>query len=1225
MNFTEEQRQAVFLRDQDILVSAGAGAGKTRVLVSRMAELMMDPGNPVSADQFLVMTFTSAAAAEMKERIRKELENRIEQDPENGYLRKQARKLKHADISTVHSFCNHMIRTHFNEAGIDPSFRIGEEGEMKLLKQQALDELMEREYQEGRQEFLDFAEAYSPEKDDRQVVQMIESAYHFSRSFADSRRWAEDMERMLCSLSDRDGFLSSPFAREMTDRARETAARWKQKMEVQKDCFLPESELGKFFQVWKNDLAIADRILACEDYDSMQLCMNQYVFDPAPRKSKKLDWQYHPLWKSTRDSFKKELDKLRDQSFYASSRQLSEETGKLRPFIQELLRLTMDYEQLYFQHKKERNVYDFDDLEHLTLHLLVDHYDEDGKPVRTSVAEGLVHRYREIFVDEYQDTNLVQETLIQVLHDPTQNHLFTVGDVKQSIYRFRQARPDLFMNRYDRYRALYSDTAEGIRIELRDNFRSAPKVLEFCNLIFRALMRRDFGGVDYTEEVALRAGEGGPMASVSDVSEVHLLIDDEEKDELTVETERISSESAMIAARIRELLKEGYTYRDMVILLRTGSGWAEPMADCLNRWGIPAVTESKTGYFQSREVSLVLSYLSVIDNVYQDIPMASVLLSSIGGFTEEDLTEIELSVDITMRWQYSLYEYLTFYLEQGPAGERKEKIRRFLIMLNQFREEKREVPLHELLWDIYQKTGIYYNVMLLPEGERRRENLRMLLKKAEDYEKTVFKGLFYFLRYMEQLKTYEIDFGMASAAAGIDNAVHIMTIHKSKGLEFPVVFLSGLSKGFNQREERDGMLLHPSLGIGMQYVDLEEREKSDSFLKQAIRLRLHAEAMEEELRVLYVAMTRAQNKVILTGIVEEEQLQELADGHHPDKQMAKSMMDWILGVLSDTEPFLNVLHSRRNLTDDDSVVREEMTEKSAVSVSAKQAEDSQEDSCYQLRLWHYHEIRESLEMTEETNASPGLEEYLEAHRDTADSAAVSKTFAYEYPYREETELKRKYSISELKRLSQTALPEEFPGESLLEEYVPENVKRTENEAGLKGASRGTVIHKIFERLPFGAITDRDALRDELRELKDRIPEMKQLNANQVYRGLEGFLFSETGRALCKMDREGKVRKEQQFTVGLPAFRVNPETDSEERIVLQGIIDCYAETDQGILLLDYKTDYVTEGNEEILLDRYQKQMLYYKMALEQITGKQVTQILIYSFGLRKLIPVICEDI
>lgn len=1181
MNYTKEQEQAIFLRGKNIMVSAGAGAGKTRVLVSRMAELIMDKEHPIEADRFLVMTFTNAAAAEMKERIGTELEERLEKDPDNLYLRKQIRKIRQADISTIHSFCNHLIRTHYNELAIDPSFRIGEEGELFLLRQQAVEQVLEEAYASGRESFLQFVEAYAPGKNDTVLEEMIEDLYHFSRSFPNADGWFEKTGKEAAILAGKDGWDTSAAVTLLLSKAQ------KESLQIQEELYqllesVTEDSPEKYTGLLQEIKEYIDSLTQAKDYNSYYKVLSQKSISSFPRASQKeKEWELYEEVKEFHQKVREQINSQKENVFTTPAEELQREAAVIYPLLEEYMALTKRFAEIYFLCKKEKNVYDFDDLEHFALELLVESYDKQGEAQPSETAKELSKKYKMIFVDEYQDTNLVQETILEMLLNKKHNSLFTVGDVKQSIYRFRQARPDLFLRRKDQY---ISQADAGVSIELRDNFRSAPGVLTFTNYIFSQLMEKEFGGVDYNEKTALRPGDGGPMMQDEETSEI-LFFQKDSASALKEVPEDILAESAVICKRIKELIEEGYHYGDMVILLRSGAGRMEPMAEFLEQEGIPVSCDNKTGYFQTREITVMLNYLSIVDNIYQDIPMASVMLSSIGKFTEEELVKLRVLIEEPVRGKYTLYDFMRLYMQEGTEEELKKKIRDFLMDLLYFRQQKKEQPLSTLLWDIYERTGFYYDVQLMPDGEKRKENLLMLLKKAEDYEKTVFKGLFYFNRYMKQLKSYEIEMGEAGTSMEEEDVVKIMTIHKSKGLEFPVVFVSGLSKKFNRMDLNKAVLCHPELGIGMECVNTTLRFHHPSLMKKAIQEKVWKDTLEEEMRILYVAMTRAKRKLILTGVIKSEELEAgMRASIQAQKWRAGSMMDWILPVMA--EQFRNT-----------------------------------DKIWMKARLFSWSDIEELFNAREREEATFSYRHFIEKYVEGQDSSLIKKAFSHVYPNMEATKWKRKYSVSELKSLSQITLPNEEsvvyePDEE--ERIIPQFLKEEREEVG--GAAKGTIVHKIMEMLPFAKIQTKKQLFDWITDLEQNYPESKQISAKWLYRGIEAFLFSEQGEKIRKMDEAGKVKKELPFTVGLPVSLINQDTEAEDTVVVQGVIDACADMGNHLCLIDYKTDQIKEGEEQQLLDRYGNQMLYYKAALEQILEKRVSEIYLYSFSLKKFISV-----
>ena len=1257
MKYTDEQALAINLRDADIMVSAGAGAGKTRVLVDRMTDRILDTREPLSVDAILMMTFTEAAASEMKERIEKSLREQLEKDPANKDILRRIRKIRYAQISTIHSFCSRLIRSRYHEIGLDPSFRIGEEGELKLMKEEAMEELLEESYRSGSEAFLHFSSAYAPEKDDRNIEEIINRTYNFTRAFPNAAGW---FDNHIGSGKEKEPDLKpvlSQFNKEVRDLLEEEGSVLLQTLQYARQEGIAKCKSSVLAE---RLLEIIDYIVSAESFDETGSRLNESLQSyPDKRgmcKTDKMRLDY-TLITTAHDRIKDYLKTWTGTSFCMTTEAIREEIREQMPHLEELSRLVLRFDEIYASKKSKKNVFDFDDLEHFALRLLTDGYDDAGIPIPSQTAKELSEKYKAIYIDEYQDVNLIQETIVNLLHQPGMNDLFTVGDVKQSIYRFRQARPDLFLDRSRRYLQAdpadknpdYSE-AEGVEIRLLANFRSLPCVIDTVNYFFRQLMDRDFGGVDYDDKTALKCGSLLTESETDEASdknfedknsdkdgpfsEMLLFMRDDEYGNLADPPDKLLAETAVIADRIEELRKEGFSYGDMVILLRSVNGRAETMADFLEDHGIPAVSQSQTGYFETREIRIIMNYLAVVDNVYQDIPMASVMMSTIGGFTEDDMARLRILRGDGEGVGFSLYDLMTMYLEKNSSlsGEGEEdpgdplsrKIEHFLSLLHKFRAQKKEAPLPDLLWDIYTKTGFYYDVQLLKDGETRRQNLLMLLKKARDYEQTVFKGLFYFHRYMKQLRTYEVKMDNSFPGDRAKDRVRIMSVHKSKGLEFPVVFVSNLSGKMNMQDLSKETVFHPELGIGLEYRDIKKRIRYKSFMQNVISDRLKKEFLEEELRLLYVAFTRAQSKLILTGTLKEKDIEKVDSLllNKANRLKVTNYMDWLLPAMAANPSMISCLKSRGG--DRPPCPADETISREAAALKVK--------------MYHWNDVAHLFSVTENEESKSRYENLLSALSEALrgveadDIKAVENSFSYIYPYREETEWKRKYSVSELKRLSYLPDPEnrenvtglfDKEGELPFETPDPSDAEipllEEENEK-LTPALRGTLYHKVMELLPFGNIEDREQLDRELSSIMENYPQTKALDTEDVADAAEAFLFSEEGKMLAGYDREGLVCKEKPFTIGLPANAIYPGTESEEPVIVQGIIDLYCKTPEGLRLFDYKTDRIKAGEESLLLDRYRTQMIYYKTALEQITGEKVVKADLYSFALKKFIPV-----
>ncbi len=1197
MDFTREQAAAIEIQDRNVMVSAGAGAGKTRVLISRIISQILSKDHPIDLDRFLVMTFTESAAAEMKERLVRELYDRLDKDPGNTRLKRQVRMVAHAEISTIHAFCNRLIRLHYHELGIDPAYRISEDGERILARKKVIDDLLEEEYEKADPAFLAFVEAFAPGNNDGKLEEMILDLYEFSRSFPNSAIWFDKVLDQAEKLADPESGQADRLLDQMLEPARDEIRRRRSQADhIRED--MSEDMPEKYDKLLDQLCRYMDGFLKAGSTDELSSFLRGETFPRLPAAAKKdKEWEGYEESRELHAAVKKSMESCQTPVFMAGSEDLARQNKSICPLLEEYFSLVLGFEKKYSAYKLGQNVFDFDDLEHMALNLLVEGYDGEGNPQPSETARELSLSYREIYVDEYQDISLLQETILRMISDPEVNHVFTVGDVKQSIYRFRQARPDLFLERYDSYRGAEEERKknEGVRIELLDNFRSSPKVIGLINYIFTRLMSRDFGGVDYDEKTALSCGEGSPVSEETAKGELLLFVKGEEGEEYP---EPACLEAAMIEKEIRRLLSEGYSFRDMVILIRSVPSYMEPMGDYLREHGIPVLMDNQSGFFRTREVSLILSLLAIVDNVYQDIPMAACMLSSIGRFSEEDLARIKVFSDEREDSDDSLYSAMKAYIDQKPEEELSGRLKSFLSMISYFREKKRELPLSSLLWEIYTMTGYYYHVGVLPGGERKREHLMILVKKAEEYEKTVYKGLFNFKRYMDQLRTYDIELGAAMARE--EDAVYIMTMHKSKGLEFPVVFVSGTGKQFNMMDLRKPILFDPRYGAGIDYIDTSLRYRHSSLMKDYVGMQIRKELLEEELRILYVALTRAQKKLILTGVTKEKTLQNLADqGEKINLTGAMCYLDWILPALSGHPAFANLLANRRG----------------------KEAGLPEEKEDFlDVTLFHLGELEDCFDEEDGGQDLPPLEEVLADLIKDVDSSQVRKAFSREYPHRQATTMKRKYSVSELKKLSQIGPDQEerayaLPAEA--DDSIPVPSFIEEKEEKTSAAQRGTIVHRIMEEIPFGKIRSEEDLEKELAALAGTIPDIDLIDRDFLLAGMESFFFSGPGESLRQMDREGKVEKELPFTIGLTEKTGEEEA---ETVIIQGIIDLCARGDDGLWLLDYKTDRVGRDGESVLVDRYRSQMLYYKTALEQITGSRVTRIWIYSFALRTFIPL-----
>ena len=910
--------------------------------------------------------------------------------------------------------------------------------------------------------------------------------------------------------------------------------------------------------------------------------------------------------KLLRDQIKKGIASLQEQYFYQSPQEMLEELKAGKVSAQMLLMLASEFGLRFTEKKRERNLLDFSDLEHLALQILVKK--ENGNVVPGEAALAFSKQFEEIMIDEYQDSNMVQELILTSISRCSmgQNNLFMVGDVKQSIYRFRLACPELFMEKYDTYT---TEDSENQKIELHKNFRSRKEVLFDVNFIFRKIMHRNLGNVEYDDNTALYAGIEFPKlvtnvetddltAAKSPLSGSEILLFDADS---VTETNAREAEARMIGGQIkaivgRELVYDKESrhyrkaeYRDIVILLRSLSGWSEEFLAVLSDMGIPAYTGTRSGYFSALEVRTVLSFLRVLDNPRQDIPFTAVLTSPIGTFATEELAKIR-----TENPEVSYYEACRAYENAGSDGILREKLQKFFKVLEHFRSCVPYTPMHELLWKIYEETGYFDYVCAMPAGSQRKANLEMLAEKAAAYESTSYRGLFNFVRYIENLQKYEVDFGEASTIGEEENTVRIMSIHKSKGLEFPIVFVAGLGKAFNRQDARSTIAIHQNYGVGCDVVDPLLRTKAPTILKKAIQQILLTESLGEELRVLYVAVTRAKEKLYLSGSLKkmEDTISKWSGGagkkqlSYLEIKNAASMLEWILRSVLYEEGIQSEIPIRKYSVDD--LYREKLDEENYGDTILQQFRD------------HLFEKEE------------GYAAFL---------AWMTQESAKIYPYEGRLEIQGKCSVSEIKRQSQIQEQKEEPenqGIVLIKEpedtaTVPKFLEAKEEKSG---ALKGTAMHHVMQRLDFTAADTVRQVEAQLLELQKK----KQIREEEIsllnIPAIVHFFRTDIGKRAADAAKRGQLYREKQFVIGVPASDIRPQWDKEEMVLVQGIIDAWFYEGDQIVLLDYKTDRVLKGQEQKLKERYQAQLNYYAKALKQTTGHEVKEKIIYAFSLQE---------
>lgn len=1266
VSWTTEQQQVIDLRNRNILVSAAAGSGKTAVLVERIVKIITDKNHPVDIDHLLIVTFTNAAAAEMRERIGNAIEKALDEQPGNEHLLRQLTLIHNAQITTIDSFCLYVVRNHFHEIDLEPNFRIGDEGELKLLREDVLGRVLEQNYEEPSEAFSDFVEGYASGRTDAALNEMILQLYEFSRSYPWPEKWL-------------DSFVGAYRieTREELDRAEWLAPLTENICFVLKDCeqllkqalAVTQQDDGPdmYEKAVRSDLEKYESLSKLTSFCELSVALSDIKYDRlASSRGFEGDPDKLELVKSLREQAKDVVKKLCKQYFFCSPEMMIEQLERTEPMLEEVVRLTKQFADEFAAAKRRKNLVDFHDVEHFALQILVDEETEKAK----KTAEEFRDTFEEIMIDEYQDSNEVQETLLRSIsrEERGENNIFMVGDVKQSIYRFRLARPELFMKKYDSY-SLEESTTQ--RIDLHKNFRSREEVLTCTNDIFYKIMARSLGNVEYDAEAALYPGASYPV-SADFIPEILLADSNDELLEDTELTDKKTLEAKIVAEEIKHLMKtqpvtdkaagtlRAARYSDIVILLRSLSGWADSLVEVLNENGIPAHTVSSTGYFSTVEVQTVLSMLRLLDNPRQDIPMAAVLRSPMAGLTDEELAVLRLE-DGSVPFHEAVLELAEgLYEEDGQkeisdseadseadqkqgrnADEKTEnhieitahrKLLKFYKKYKQLRQLVPDTPIHELIEIILRETGYGHYVAAMPAGNRRTANLNMLLEKAAAYEKTSYKGLFHFVRYIDELQKYDVDFGEADMVGENEDVVRIMSIHKSKGLEFPIVIVSGMGKNFNKQDTRSKMVLHPELGIGLDYMDGKKRIKSPTIAKKAIAKQIELENLGEELRVLYVALTRAKEKLILTGTLkdaaeklefyrQQANLSKAADRplSYLTREGASGYLDWILpAVLSYGDKYpVRIVEAAELVLD---------------------------------------EVENQLEQNE--NLTERIGEIKAA--DPQLVGQLKQRFSQRYPYQTDILRKNKYSVSELKH---RAMREKFEAEqeetipAFLEEPVTPTIplfiqreESVEQETANRGALRGTAVHRVMECYDFASEKSVYEQMEAMEKEEKITADMRALVKEQI---VADFVSSETGRRMALAQRGGALYREKPFVMGFTeeelenygfgvgAQMIENEAQTEnaqqeimsenvsqenhmheeDLTLIQGIIDVFWIEDDGITVLDYKTDRVDTAQE--LIDRYATQLKLYADALERVFATRklkVKEILIYSFRLEKLISI-----
>ncbi|MDO4306083.1 MAG: helicase-exonuclease AddAB subunit AddA [Eubacteriales bacterium] len=1229
VKWTEEQQKVISLRDRNILVSAAAGSGKTAVLVQRILGRIMDRTNPIDIDRMLIMTFTRAAAGEMRERISRALEQALYEDPDNEHLQRQMTLIHTAQITTIDGFCAYVIRNYFHLIGLDPGYRTADEGELKLLREDVLKNLIEDRYASEDKKFEDFVECYASGKTDEGIKDLILDVYEAAMSHPYPEEWLQECLDIY-RMENEEELKDAKWMKLLWEACIEELNEAESIAGEAKALCLEEGGPYLYEEALDSDLLLIKKLkgfAAEEDYDAIADCLRKPSFARlSAKKAEGVDDHLKEQVKSLREEEKEILKELGARYFAWKEENLALLLKSCREPMETLVELALAFKERFGEKKREKNVLDFTDMEHFALEILIQKT-ENGVTM-TQAARELSEKYEEVLVDEYQDSNLVQELLTNCVSGWAKNrkNIFMVGDVKQSIYRFRLARPELFMDKYKRY--TLTDGPEQ-RIDLHKNFRSRAEVLHSVNYLFRRIMGEDLGGIAYDDAAALYPGASFPEGHEEAFVKTEVLLVEKDGEELAEENSGQSAqelEALAIAQSIRKILgkekvldRETGEYRpaeygDIAILLRTASGWAETFTEVLASQGIPAYTASKTGYFSALEVVTVLNFLRIADNPLQDIPLAGVLRSPIVHCTSQELAMLRCDCPGGM-----LYESVCRYVEDGqmllfPDKEKealKEKLRDFLALLEKIRDMASYTPIHQLILSVLKATGYGDYARALPGGEQRSANLQMLVEKATDYEKTSYRGLFNFIRYIESLQKYEVDFGEVNLSGGGASSVQIMTIHKSKGLEFPIVFAAGMGKQFNFRDMNARLLIHPEMGFGADAIFPEKRVVVPTLHKQIIRRELQKESLGEELRVLYVALTRAKEKLILTGTAGKLDKLILSLSRYKDREewllpigmrmKARSYWDYVLPALAG--------HA---------CMDEFYKEYGLIPGSHRMNSKEEAEFCFRKIT--------ALDLTREEvlyqAGSQMQEEFLkdwnpEQTYDEQTRKILEERFSYQYPYGYLKELPVKVSVSELKKRSYAGDYDKEESIFFEPDIIPLIPRFAEDrEEEYVGAARGTAYHRLMECLDYAHVDSEEAIRIQIDFLLGR-QKMEAAEAECIAeKDILDFAVSSLGKRMQQATLCGRLYREQPFVISIGASELNPAWPEKEAVLVQGIIDAYFLEGEEIVLVDYKTDKVRPGEEQKLIDLYHIQLEDYAKALERMLNKKVKEIYIYSFTLHK---------
>lgn len=1193
--FSTDQQSIIDARNQNILVSAAAGSGKTSVLTERIVNLVTDKEHPVDIDRMLVVTFTNSAAREMKDRISKRLNELLEQDPSNSHLQKQTTLIHSALITTIDSFCLYILRNHFHKIDVDPQFRVASEGEIKLIKQDVMDKVIKAAYESGDEAFYHVVDCYSKKDKDSNLEDSIYTLFDFAMSYPWPDRWLESCKRDY-SFETFDDFSQSAFLNdllsEIPNRIEDVVGMMESVDGIKNLPDMSRALIDTYEEDIKDIKGIFEEIKG-KSFEEIRAILVSFSFKKQKSipKGEEVSEETKAIFKGIRDGYKKEFNKITDDIFGHSLEEYYEDMKAAGKVVAKLVDLTMSFEKEFNNAKREKGIIDFQDMEHMAIDILIEGVNENGEYIISDTASDYRKFFAEVMVDEYQDSNLVQEILIQSVsreNEECGKNRFMVGDVKQSIYKFRLARPQIFMDKmlsYDK-----NPSCPDRLITLKNNYRSRKSVIDSVNAVFEPVMTERSCGVEYDEDAKLYVGASYPEDTQDNQTEIHILDMDEKKEKTR------KAEAGFIAGKISDIVGKmsvkdkdsgelrPATYKDIAVLFRSPSKWKEDICEALGKWNIPYHMEGIGDFYDTTEIKSLMSFLSVIDNPLDDIALYGAMTSYFGKFTPEECARIKAFSTGTF---YYFKDKLDFFIQEnvdkeGSYGELAKKADQFSQSMEHYSDLSSIVPINVLIARILDETGYRHIVSAMPDGEKRLSNVNYLIAKAADFAQTSFYGLFHFLRYVELIKKMDIQEEEGTVIDEFADVVHVLSIHKSKGLEYPIVIIGGIDDEFSDRDITKPFLTDIDGGIGADFIDPERRIKDATLKKLILKEKIRRENVGEEIRVLYVAMTRAREKLIMVGSCKNAR-----DSFCLVPLKKNSYQDFIRTALDGPgKVFFDVCY-----------------------------EDAENESKLIEKDIDLSKLRAEFENAEKPEKEKSLNE-------------LKERFSFKYPYEELSRLYTKTTVSELKLAEIEKSEDEEAAHPFKEnepsEYVPEFAGE---KVEVKGTDRGTAYHNLLQLLDFGAFanissSDEEALKKELVCQKEAVLSKERMTKEAmdcIYDSkIIAFLKSNTAKKMGEASLEGKLYKEQPFVIGVPANEVEEAFPSEEIVLIQGVIDVYYLTEEGVVLLDYKTDRVNKAEE--LVTRYKKQLDYYAKALERLLGKPVIGKEIYSFALNETIEV-----